>query len=88
MGAGSDSVGSSVDGINESPVRIHGSVWFLWEKNSGMIFTKFNFFIVSIPRIKSISESSAMRTGRENVYFKESFLNDTTISRTLFDSIH
>ena len=71
---GASSVWCSVDGINESPVRIHGSVWSLCAKKSGMIFTKFKFLIVSIPRIKSISESSAIRTGREKVYFKESFL--------------
>ena len=35
-------------------------------KNSGIILTKFNFFIVSNPKIRSTLESSAIRTGREN----------------------
>ena len=72
----------------EFSIRVHGSVWFLCPKNSGIILTKFRFFMVFIPIIKSISESSAMRTGREKMYFKESFLNDTTISSTDLDSIH
>ena len=54
----------------------------------GKTLTKFSFFIVSNPKIKSTLESSAIRTGREKVYFKSSLLNDTTISRTAVDSIH
>ena len=44
--------------------------------------------MVSNPKIKSTLESSAIRTGREKVYFKSFLLNDTTISRTAVDSIH
>ena len=57
-------------------------------KNSGMIFTKFKFFMVCNPKIRSTSDSGAIRTGRLKVCFKSSLLNDATISSTFVDSTH
>ena len=37
------SVWFSVDGINESPLRIHGSVWSLWAKNLEIYLLNLNF---------------------------------------------
>ena len=44
-----------------------GLIWSRFWKNSGMTLTRFRFFIVCNPKIRSTSESSAIRTGRLKV---------------------
>ena len=58
-----------------------GVILSMFWKNSGMIFTKFKFFLVCNPKIRWTFDSGAIRTGRLKVCFKSSLLNDTTISR-------